>query len=156
MKQRMFIPRMAVNVSAALALATAFFIGSARAYMLGLDGSISQGADALYAVDRDGREVKIAQAGSAGSDWVVLEDLGMPSVASDGTVVFGAAREWNRQLRWSIFVANPDSGAIFRVALPTSSDGGSALDMRADPRPQQTSDGGIVFVAHESSGDDGL
>ena len=150
----MFIPRMAVNVSTALAIA--FFIGSARAYMLGLDGSISQGSDALYAVDRDGREVKIAQTGSAGPDWVVLEDLGMPSVALDGTVLFGAAREWNHQLRWSIFVAEPDTGAIFRVALPTSAEGGSALDMMADPRPQQTSEGGIVFTAHESSGDDAL
>ena len=150
----MFTPRMAVNVS--IALAIAFFIGSARAYMLGLDGSISQGADVLYAVDRDGREVKIAQTGSAGPDWVVLEDLGMPSVASDGTVIFGAAREWNHQLQWSIFVANPDSGSIFRVTWPTSSEGGSALDMVADPRPQQTSDGGIVFLAHESSGNDGL
>ena len=150
----MFIPRMAVNVSTALAIA--FFIGSARAYMLGLDGSISQGSDALYALDRDGREVKIAQTGSAGPDWVVLEDLGMPSVALDGTVLFGAAREWNHQLRWSIFVAEPDTGAIFRVALPTSAEGGSALDMMADPRPQQTSEGGIVFTAHESSGDDAL
>jgi hypothetical protein len=154
MEQRMFTPRMAVNVSVAFAIA--FFIGSARAYMLGLDGSISQGSDALYAVDRSGREVKIAQTGSAGPDWVVLEDLGMPSVASDGTVVFGAAREWNHQLRWSIFVANPNSGSIFRVTWPTSSEGGSALDMVADPRPQQTSDGGIVFLAHEAAGDDAL
>jgi len=152
----MFTPRMAVSVSVALAFAIAVFISSARAYMLGLDGSIAQGSDALYALDRSGREVKIAQTGSAGPDWVVLEDLGMPSVASDGTVVFGAAREWNHQLRWSIFVADPDSGSIFRVAWPTSSEGGSALDMVADPRPQQTSDGGIVFVAHESEGDDAL
>ena len=150
----MFMSRMAVNVSVALAIA--FFIGSAHAFTLGLDGSISQGSDVLYALDRNGREVKIAQTGSAGPDWVVLEDLGMPSVASDGTVVFGAAREWNHQLRWSIFVANPDSGSIFSVVLPTSSEGGSALDMVADPRPQQTPDGGIVFLAHESSGDDGL
>lgn len=149
----MFTPSMAVNVSVALALAV--FIGSAHAYTLGLDGSISGGTDALYALDRDGREVKIAQTGAAGPDWVVLEDLGMPSMASDGTVVFGAAREWNHQLRWSIFVANPDSGSILRLT-PTYSEGGSALEMVADPRPQQTSDGGIVFLAHESSGDDAL
>jgi hypothetical protein len=150
----MFTPRMAVNVSVALAIA--FFIGSARAYMLRLDGSISRGSDALYAVDRDGCEVKIAQIGSAGPDWVVPEDLGMPSVASDGTVLFGAAKEWNHQVRWSIFVANPDAGSIFRVTWPTCSEGGPALDMVADPRPQQTSDGGMVFLAHEASGDDGL
>jgi len=150
----MFTPRMAVNVSVALAIA--FFIGSARAYTLGLDGSISQGSDALYAFDRKGREVKIAQTGSVGPDWVVLEDLGAPSVASDGTVMFGAAREWNRQLRWSIFVAEPDSGSILPVALPAASEGGSDLEMMADPRPQQTAEGGIVFTAHESSGSDGL
>ncbi|MFZ0679300.1 DUF7453 family protein [Candidatus Binatus sp.] len=150
----MFTPRLAVNVSVALALA--IFIGSARAYMLGLDGSISPGSDVLYALDRDGREVRIAQTGSAGPDWVVLEDLGTPSIALDGTVLFGAAREWSHQLRWSIFVAEPDSGSILRVTLPTSSEDGSYLDMVADPRPQRTSDGGIVFLAHESSGDDAL
>jgi len=150
----MFISRIAVGVSVALAIA--FFIGSAHAYTLGLDDSISQDADVLYALDRDGREVKIAQAGSPGPDWVVIEDLGMPSVALDGTVLFGAASEWNHGLRWSVFVAEPDTGAIFRLALPTSTEGGSDLDMMADPRPQQTSDGGIVFLAHESSGDDAL
>ena len=150
----MFNPRIAVSVSVALAIA--FFIGSAHAYTLGLDDSISQDADVLYALDRDGREVKIAQAGSPDPDWVVIEDLGMPSVALDGTVLFGAATEWNHGLRWSIFVAEPDTGAIFRLALPTSTEGGSDLDMMADPRPQQTSDGGIVFLAHESSGDDAL
>jgi hypothetical protein len=150
----MFNPRIAVSVSVALAIA--FFIGSAHAYTLGLDDSISQDADVLYALDRDGREVKIAQAGSPGPDWVVIEDLGMPSVALDGTVLFRAATEWNHQLRWSIFVAEPDTGAIFRLALPSSIEGGSDLDMTADPRPQQTSDGGIVFLAHESAGDDAL
>jgi hypothetical protein len=150
----MFISRTAVGVSVALAIA--FFIGSAQAYTLGLDASISQDADVLYALDRDGREVKIAQAGSPGPDWVVIEDLGMPSVALDGTVLFGAASEWNHGLRWSVFVAEPDTGAIFRLALPTSIEGGSDLEMTADPRPQQTSDGGIIFLAHESAGDDAL
>jgi hypothetical protein len=150
----MFTSRIVVSVTVALSIA--FFLGSANAVTLGLDGSISGGTDVLYALDRHGREVKIAQTGSAGPDWVVLEDLGMPSVALDGTVLFGAAREWNHQLRWSIFVAEPDSGLVFRVEVPTSSEGGSALDMMADPRPQQTSEGGIVFPAHESSGDDAL
>ena len=150
----MLTPRMAVSVT--VALSVAFFLGVANAFTLGLDGSISGATDVLYALDRHGREVKIAQTGSVGPDWVVLDDLGMPSVALDGTVLFGAAREWNHQLRWSIFVANPDSRSIFRVTLPTSSEGDSAIDMVADPRPQQTSDGGIVFVAHEAAGDDAL
>jgi hypothetical protein len=150
----MFTPRTAVSLVVAIAIA--FFINSARAFMLGLDGSISQGAEALYALDRNGREIKLAQTGSVGPDWVMVEDIGLPSVASDGTVLFGAARQWNHQLRWSIFVAEPDKAAIFRVALPTPSDGGSDLDIVADPRPQQTAAGGIVFQAHDSSGGDGL
>jgi hypothetical protein len=145
----MLTPRIAVNLVVALAIA--LFIDSAHAFMIGLDGSSGNGADALYALNREGREVKIAQTGTVGPDWVVLEDLGLPSVTFDGTVLFGAGRESNHQIRWSIFVAQPDSGAVLNVALPTTSEGGSALDMRADPRPQQTSDGGIVFVAHESS-----
>ncbi len=147
----MLTPRIVVNLVVALAIA--LFIDSAHAFMIGLDGASSNGSDALYALNRNGREVKIAETGSVGPDWVVLEDLGLPSVAFDGTVLFGAARESNHQIRWSMFVAQPDSGAVLNVALPTSFEGGSALEMRADPRPQQTSDGGIVFLAHESSGD---
>ena len=145
----MLTPRIAVNLVVALAIA--LFGNSAHAFMIGLDGASSSGADALYALDRNGREIKIAQTGSVGPDWVVLEDLGLPSVASDGAVLFGAAREWNHQVRWSIFVAQPDSGAVLHVALPDSFEGGSALEMRADPRPQQTTDGGIIFLAHECS-----
>jgi len=130
----MLTPRIAVNLVVALAIA--LFGNSAHAFMIGLDGASSSGADALYALDRNGREIKIAQTGSVGPDWVVLEDLGLPSVASDGAVLFGAAREWNHQVRWSIFVAQPDSGAVLHVALPDSFEGGSALEMRADPRPQ--------------------
>src|SRR5260370_13476316 len=152
----MLTPRMAVNMIVAIAIAIASLAGTARAYMIGLSGSITNGSDALYALNRHGREVKIAEIGSQGPDWVVFEDLGLPSVASDGTVLFGAARDWNHQLRWSIFVAEPDSGSVFRVALPTSSEGGSNLEMIVDPRPQQSADGGIVFLAHESAGDDAL
>src|ERR1700688_3635398 len=154
----MLSPRIVVNLVVALAIA--LFIGTANAFMIGLDGATSNGSDALYALDRHGREVKIAQTGTVGPDWVMLEDIGLPTIASDGTVLFGAARESNHQVRWSMFVAQPDSGAVLNVVLPNSFEGGSSLEMKADPRPQQTSDGGIIFLAHESSqessGDDAL
>jgi hypothetical protein len=145
----MLTPRIVVNLVVALAIALC--VDSAHAFMIGLDGSASNGSDALYAVNRQGREVKIAQTGNVGPDWVVLEDLGLPTIASDGTVLFGAAKESNHQIRWSMFLAQPDSGAVLNVALPDSFEDGSTLEMRADPRPQQTSDGGIIFLAHESS-----
>jgi len=71
----MLTPRIVVNLVVALAIA--LFIGSAHAFMIGLDGSASNGSDALYALNRHGREVKIAQTGTVGPDWVVLEDLGL-------------------------------------------------------------------------------
>ena len=145
----MLSPRIVVKLVVALAIALC--VDSAHAFMIGLDGSASNGSDALYAVNRQGREVKIAQTGNVGPDWVVTEDLGLPTIASDGTVLFGAARESNHQIRWSMFLAQPDSGAVLSVALPDSFEEGSTLEMRADPRPQQTSDGGIIFLAHESS-----
>lgn len=142
-------------VGLCVALAIGMIAGAAHAFSMGMD-AVANGADALYALNRDWREVKIAQIGTVGPDWVVFEDLGLPSVKSDGTVLFGAARELDHQIRWSIFVADPDSGLVFRVAVPASSEGGSDLEMKADPRPQQSSDGGIVFLAHEASGDEAL
>jgi len=59
----MLTPRIALNLTVALALA--FFMGSARAFSLGPGGAISDESDALYALNPDGREVKIAQTGSA-------------------------------------------------------------------------------------------
>src|SRR4029077_6904485 len=125
----MLSPRIVVKLVVALAIALC--VDSAHAFMIGLDGSASNGSDALYAVNRQGREVKIAQTGNVGPDWVVLEDLGLPTIASDGTVLFGAARESNHQIRWSMFVAQPDSGAVLNVALPDSFEEGSTLEMRA-------------------------
>jgi hypothetical protein len=154
----MLSPRIVVKLVVALAIALC--VDPAHAFMIGLDGSASNGSDALYAVNRQGREVKIAQTGTVGPDWVILEDLGLPTIASDGTVLFGAARESNHQVRWSMYVAQPDSGAVLNVVLPNSFEDGSSLEMKADPRPQQTADGGIIFLAHESSqessGDDAL
>ena len=154
----MLSPRIVVKLVVALAIALC--VDPAHAFMIGLDGSASNGSDALYAVNRQGREVKIAQTGTVGPDWVILEDLGLPTIASDGTVLFGAARESNHQVRWSMYVAQPDSGAVLNVVLPNSFEDDSSLEMKADPRPQQTADGGIIFLAHESSqessGDDAL
>jgi hypothetical protein len=152
----MLTSRKLINLAVTVALALACLSGSAHAFMIGLGGETQNGSDALYALNSHGREVKIAEIGAQGPDWVVFDDIGLPSVASDGTVLFGAARTWNRQLRWSIFVAEPDSGALFRIALPATAEGGPNLDMIVDPRPQQSADGGIVFLTHESSGDDAL
>ena len=131
----------------------------AHAFVLSFGGSPhdpagvrSSAADVLYATDRDGREIKLV-----GTDSSLLEgtplDLGMPTVAPDGTVFFGAAFRRKDRVRWEIFAANPDQHSLSRVALspPTA-----ALEMITDPTPMAQSDGSIVFGARDVTRGDGI
>ena len=148
--------RILVLVFACLLLLTPL---PARAFVMSLGGSpenpaaaLNSAADVLYATDRDGREVRIV-----GTDSSLLEgtplDLGMPSVAPDGTVFFAAAFRRNDRVRWEIFAANPDDQSVSRVALSGSP---SALEMVTDPTPMAQSDGSIVFAARDIARGDGL
>jgi hypothetical protein len=132
---------------------------SGHAFVLGLGGSLhepaavrSSAADVLYATDRDGHEVKLV-----GTDSLLLEgtplDIGIPSVAPDGTVFFGAAFRRNDRVRWEIFAANPDEHRLSRVPLSTPT---SVLEMIVDPTPLAQSDGSIVFAARDISRGEGL
>src|SRR6516162_7515545 len=91
---------------------------SGHAFVLSFGGSLhdpaavrSSAADVLYATDRDRGEVKLV-----GTDSSLLEgtplDLGMQSVAPDGTVFFGAAFRRNDRVRWEMFAANPDEHSL--------------------------------------------
>jgi hypothetical protein len=79
----------------------------------------SSGVEVLYATDRDGQEVKLTGTDAPLGDRTPL-DLGRPSVAPDGTVLFGAAFRRSNQVRWEAFAANPDTHALSRLPLPTS------------------------------------
>jgi hypothetical protein len=131
----------------------------AHAFVLSFGGSPhdpaavrSSAADVLYATDRDGREIKLL-----GTDSSLLEgtplDLGMPSVAPDGTVFFGAAFRRKDRVRWEIFAGNPDQHSLSRVALSPPI---AALEMITDPTPLAQSDGSIVFAARDVTGGDGI
>src|SRR5215469_17317081 len=92
----------------------------AHAFVLSFGGSLhdpaavrSSAADVLYATDRDGREIKLVGTDSSLLDGTPL-DLGMPSVAPDGTVFFGAAFRRNDRVRWEIFTAKPDNHSLSR------------------------------------------
>jgi hypothetical protein len=148
----------ALALAAVIAMLTT---GPVQAFMMSLggptgleNGHILGGADALYAIDRAGREVKIADTGTAGPAGVIFQDLGIPSVAADGSVLFGAAIVRNHQLRWSIFVAKPDSRSSVPIAVMPSAD--DAPEMMADPRPVSTPDGALIFAAHDSSEGDAV
>ena len=107
------------------------------------------GAEVLYATDQDGQEVKLAGTDAPLGDGTPL-DLGRPSVAPDGTVLFSAAFRRNNQVRWEAFAANPDTHALFRLPLPTSP-GEGAIELVTDPTPLAQADGSVVFAAEEDS-----
>src|SRR5262245_35060980 len=79
---------------------------SGHAFVVNFGGSLhdpaavrSSAADALYATDRDGREVKLVGTDSSLFEGTPL-DHGMPSLAPDGTVFFGAAFRRNNRVGW--------------------------------------------------------
>jgi hypothetical protein len=109
----------------------------------------SSGAEVLYATDRDGQEVKLAGTDAPLGDGTPL-DLGRPSVAPDGTVLFGAAFRRSNQVRWEAFAANPDTHALSRLPLSTSPSEG-AIELVTDPTPLAQADGSVVFAAEENS-----
>jgi len=106
------------------------------------------GAEVLYATDRDGRELKLAGTDAPLGDGTPL-DLGRPSVGADGTILFGAAFRSVNQVRWQVFAANPDTHAVSRLPLPTSS--GEVPELVTDPTPLAQADGAVVFAAEEDS-----
>jgi len=106
------------------------------------------GAEVLYATDRDGGEGKLAGTDAPLGDGTPL-DLGRPSVGPDGTVLFGAAFRSGNQVRWQVFAANPDTQAVSRLPLPTSS--GEVPALVTDPTPLAQADGAVVFAAEKDS-----
>ena len=129
------------------------------AQLMGPGGASSDsGADALYATDHFGREIKIAEVDVPGPDGTVLQDLGVPSVDGDGNVWFSAAILEGRQLRWRIFTANPDAPLSDPVAfaIPAASEAGGSPVMRIDPRPVRAGDGSVIFSTEMSGGGDAV
>jgi len=140
---RHFVYLVVMALSFILVLAT--LSAEALPAMLSLGGispgdptaTVTEGTNILYATDRSGREVQLAKVGI----WhgLDLRDLGLPSVADDGTVLFGGALVSGGGLRWKLFAASPDRGSLRTIELP------EPLAMRADPRPVVGNDGAVVF-----------
>jgi hypothetical protein len=148
-----------ILVTCAVAIATsahAFMMSLGPGQLGGLGGALGdRGADALYALDHFGREIKIAEVDVPGADGLVMQDLGVPAVGGDGTVFFGAAILSGRELRWRIFSANPDAPLSDPVALalPAAAQDGDTPVMRVDPRPVPAGDGSVIFSTEIAGGD---
>lgn len=140
----------------------------AHAFMMSLGGPrelngpggarSNDGADALYALDHFGREIKIAEVDALGPEGIVMQDLGIPSVSDDGNVWFGAAILDGRQLRWKIFSANPDAPLSDPVvlAIPAVDKSQGVPVMRIDPRPIVAADGSVLFSTEVVGGGDAV
>ncbi|HEY6419125.1 MAG TPA: hypothetical protein VIX59_08985 [Candidatus Binataceae bacterium] len=126
---------------------------SAGSFMLGLARTLDSD-ESLYARNGAGREVELAETGVAGPDGAIVQDLGIPSVAQDGTVLFAAAILEKQNLRWRIFAANPESGESIPLSVPRTS--AILPEMRFDPRPIAASDGAVIFGAHQAQGGDAV
>src|SRR5580692_4996453 len=92
-------------------------VGHAGAVVFTLGGPTPESAGmdldatgALYASARDGGVVLIARVGAVSPDGGEFTELGVPSIAPDGSIVFGAeTRGIDDRPVWDIYRADPSS-----------------------------------------------
>lgn len=148
-----------------VALLFLLLTGSARAFTFRLEGGpvsepfggqgavATQDTSALYALDSNGHEVILAKIGSRDTDGFLIDDLGFPAVADDGTVYFAAGTFERGNLFWRMFLAHPESGES-PLPLQTTDGGRNLPEMNVDPRPLPDGQGGVVFIAPDIDGHD--
>lgn len=139
------------------AWAIAFTLGGPNPDGAGLD---SDTTSALYATGRDGTVQLIAQVGAIAPGGGIFTDLGVPSIASDGAVVFGGETEGqDMRPQWDIYRAMPGAPATRRIVAVL--DGASISDgcrpaLKSDPYPVAGENGAVAFLAPEASGHDAV
>lgn len=127
----------------------------------GSDGGVDMSATSgLYVSDRDGVATLIAQVGAIAPGGDIFEDLGVPSIAPDGDVVFGAATvSQDQRPRWDIYrakVGAPGNQRIVRVLDGATLSNNCHPDFMADPYPMAGANGIVAFLAPEASGQDAV
>lgn len=136
----------------------------AAAMMLTLGGPSPESAyvngeatAALYATSNKGQTVTIAQEGSLAPNGDEFADFGLPQVAPDGSVIFGAeTRGQDGRGRWSIFRIDRSRRHLAEALEPASGAESCAPVFASDPVPAVGQDGSLVFVASQVSGPDVL
>jgi hypothetical protein len=114
----------------------------------------------LYATGRDGTVQLVAQVGAIAPGGAVFTDLGIPSIAPDGGVVFGGETEGqDMRPQWDIYRAMPGVPATRRIVSildGVSVTQGCRPAMKSDPYPVAGANGGVAFLAPEASGKDAV
>ncbi|HUY26713.1 MAG TPA: hypothetical protein VMV27_04785 [Candidatus Binataceae bacterium] len=159
----MKIKRLITTMVIAAAILT--WTASASAFVLSMEGLGGAALDThsgrvLYASDARGRIAAVASIGVTRFGGATIEDLGLPTMMPDGSVVFGAELSSpNRVSHWEILIANSADSPPFRLRRLLDSvqpNPGCAPVLRVDPRPVAASSGEIAFIAGEASGADAL
>jgi hypothetical protein len=138
---------------------------TASGFVLSLQGLDSAGLNrqvgqVLYASDARGKIVPVASIGVTQFGGEQIDDLGLPSMMPDGSVVFAA--ELNApgvSPHWDIFIAKSTDSPPFRLRRLLDSvhvRPGCSPVLRVDPRPTASESGEIAFIAGEASGKDTL
>ena len=115
-------------------------------------------AGAIYLRSHNGRERLLAEVDVPHDGMPMLADLGRPSVADDGSILFGGMVFENRRPRWIMFHADSGSasGRVSRILIPDSRGAFPNPVLNVDPEPALDSDGGLIFVARDTSGGEAI
>jgi hypothetical protein len=153
----------------ALAFAAAILLAAshAGAITLTLGGpepeSVSSAPDlssTVWGSSPDGALLPIAAVGGAAPGGGTFSDMGVPAIAPDGQVIFGAeVSDANGVARWDIFrgdlTAPPGNRVVHALASGVATPG-CVPNIKLDPYPVAGSNGAIAFIAPEASGSDAL
>ncbi|HVA76938.1 MAG TPA: hypothetical protein VNF27_03540 [Candidatus Binataceae bacterium] len=146
-------------------VAVLVWAATASAFVLSLQGLDGAGlsrkiGQVLYASDANGKIAAVASTGVTQIAGETIDDLGLPSMMPDGSVVFAAElRAAPKAPHWEIFIAKPADSPPFRLRRLLDSvhaKSGCSPVLRVDPRPTAGGSGEIAFMATEASGADTL
>ena len=141
-----------------MAAAGFFGISSALAFMINLEGVVET-PSALYASTPDGHLVRVLEAGASAPTGGTISEIGVPAVAPDGSLIFGAEVSVQDKVGWQIFRADPNGRngvRIERVLEDSQMPRGCRPVLKTDPYVVAGSDGSIVFIANEEHGKSAL
>jgi hypothetical protein len=129
----------------------------ASAFRLNMEGGNSLRVEtpaALYASDAAGHLVKIIARGAGVPGEGTIADFGIPAIAADGSVIFGADLR-GEVVGWRIFRADPNASGGVRIAPALGNSEGTAACrplLKSDPQPVATGVGSFVFIASDQFG----
>ena len=152
---------MRISAAALLVLlCTATSAGAVSLTLGGLGASPVESAQALYASNAGGHPVLITETGHKAPGGATFIEMGVPSMAPDGRVFFGAEiAEAGANQSWDIFVADaeaPPARRVVRALRPASLPAACAPHFRTDPYPVADAEGEIAFVAPDAARHDTL